>query len=170
MLSLQITNGTNKSSQSLTLSLALCLNSSLTEWAVFWLPAPPTLRHQPLAVLPSRGWRCRRALGCLRFPQLSPLVRQPRDSSRRQKTLCLTRVHLMSVIASAKVNRDKWGQNEVPVLPGVAFLCILAAANCVCMCFSSEVFPMQMEGVRLVVNKGLSNHFQVSQVPFHIIY
>uniref|UniRef100_A0A3B1J0H9 Translocase of outer mitochondrial membrane 40 homolog (yeast) n=1 Tax=Astyanax mexicanus TaxID=7994 RepID=A0A3B1J0H9_ASTMX len=25
-----------------------------------------------------------------------------------------------------------------------------------------EVFPMQMEGVRLVVNKGLSNHFQVS--------
>jgi len=27
-----------------------------------------------------------------------------------------------------------------------------------------EVFPMQMEGVRLVVNKGLSNHFQVSGV------
>lgn len=26
----------------------------------------------------------------------------------------------------------------------------------------SEVFPLQMEGVRLVVNKGLSNHFQVS--------
>ncbi|KAM4600715.1 mitochondrial import receptor subunit TOM40 homolog [Polymixia lowei] len=25
-----------------------------------------------------------------------------------------------------------------------------------------EVFPMQMEGVRLVVNKGLSNHFQIS--------
>ncbi|KAM9723446.1 mitochondrial import receptor subunit TOM40 homolog [Menidia menidia] len=25
-----------------------------------------------------------------------------------------------------------------------------------------EVFPMQMEGVRLMVNKGLSNHFQVS--------
>uniref|UniRef100_A0A3B5LHJ2 Translocase of outer mitochondrial membrane 40 homolog (yeast) n=1 Tax=Xiphophorus couchianus TaxID=32473 RepID=A0A3B5LHJ2_9TELE len=25
-----------------------------------------------------------------------------------------------------------------------------------------EIFPMQMEGVRLVVNKGLSNHFQVS--------
>ncbi|NP_955908.1 mitochondrial import receptor subunit TOM40 homolog isoform X2 [Danio rerio] len=25
-----------------------------------------------------------------------------------------------------------------------------------------EVFPVQMEGVRLVVNKGLSNHFQVS--------
>ncbi|KAK1795417.1 hypothetical protein P4O66_010593 [Electrophorus voltai] len=25
-----------------------------------------------------------------------------------------------------------------------------------------EVFPIQMEGVRLVVNKGLSNHFQVS--------
>ncbi|XP_049607656.1 mitochondrial import receptor subunit TOM40B [Syngnathus scovelli] len=25
-----------------------------------------------------------------------------------------------------------------------------------------DVFPMQMEGVRLVVNKGLSNHFQVS--------
>ncbi|XP_072226900.1 mitochondrial import receptor subunit TOM40B [Leuresthes tenuis] len=25
-----------------------------------------------------------------------------------------------------------------------------------------EVFPMQMEGVRLVVNKGLSNHFQVN--------
>lgn len=30
--------------------------------------------------------------------------------------------------------------------------------------FFSEVFPMQMEGVRLVVNKGLSNHFQVSKV------
>ncbi len=28
----------------------------------------------------------------------------------------------------------------------------------------SEVFPMQMEGVRLTVNKGLSNHFQVSPV------
>lgn len=28
--------------------------------------------------------------------------------------------------------------------------------------FSSEVFPLQMEGVKLVVNKGLSNHFQVS--------
>lgn len=25
-----------------------------------------------------------------------------------------------------------------------------------------EVFPLQMEGMRLVVNKGLSNHFQVS--------
>ncbi|XP_062343267.1 mitochondrial import receptor subunit TOM40B [Osmerus eperlanus] len=25
-----------------------------------------------------------------------------------------------------------------------------------------EVFPMQMEGVRLIVNKGLSNHFQVN--------
>lgn len=25
----------------------------------------------------------------------------------------------------------------------------------------TEVFPLQMEGVRLVVNKGLSNHFQV---------
>lgn len=25
-----------------------------------------------------------------------------------------------------------------------------------------EVFPLQLEGVRLVVNKGLSNHFQVS--------
>jgi len=25
-----------------------------------------------------------------------------------------------------------------------------------------ELFPPQMEGVRLVVNKGLSNHFQVS--------
>lgn len=32
-----------------------------------------------------------------------------------------------------------------------------------CLFFSvSEVFPLQMEGVRLVVNKGLSNHFQVS--------
>ena len=28
--------------------------------------------------------------------------------------------------------------------------------------FVIEVFPLQMEGVRLVVNKGLSNHFQVS--------
>lgn len=28
----------------------------------------------------------------------------------------------------------------------------------------SEVFPMQMEGVRLTVNKGLSNHFQVGPV------
>lgn len=26
----------------------------------------------------------------------------------------------------------------------------------------AEVFPLQMEGVRLLVNKGLSNHFQVS--------
>lgn len=29
------------------------------------------------------------------------------------------------------------------------------------MCSVSEVFPLQMEGVRLVVNKGLSNHFQI---------
>lgn len=28
--------------------------------------------------------------------------------------------------------------------------------------FFLDVFPLQMEGVRLVVNKGLSNHFQVS--------
>lgn len=33
---------------------------------------------------------------------------------------------------------------------------------CCSPCFVSEVFPLQMEGVRLVVNKGLSNHFQVS--------
>lgn len=26
----------------------------------------------------------------------------------------------------------------------------------------SELFPIQMEGVKLTVNKGLSNHFQVS--------
>ncbi len=26
---------------------------------------------------------------------------------------------------------------------------------------------MQMEGVRLIVNKGLSNHFQVSKVSLH---
>lgn len=32
----------------------------------------------------------------------------------------------------------------------------------------SEVFPMQMEGVRLVVNKGLSNHFQVTEVTFYV--
>lgn len=31
-----------------------------------------------------------------------------------------------------------------------------------CLGSVSEVFPLQMEGVRLVVNKGLSNHFQVS--------
>lgn len=31
-----------------------------------------------------------------------------------------------------------------------------------CLCFPVlEVFPLPMEGVRLVVNKGLSNHFQV---------
>lgn len=35
----------------------------------------------------------------------------------------------------------------------------------------SEVFPLQMEGVRLVVNKGLSNHFQVSaNVPLGFPY
>uniref|UniRef100_A0A672K0P1 Mitochondrial import receptor subunit TOM40 homolog n=1 Tax=Sinocyclocheilus grahami TaxID=75366 RepID=A0A672K0P1_SINGR len=32
----------------------------------------------------------------------------------------------------------------------------------------SEVFPVQMEGVRLTVNKALSNHFQVS--PFTLIF
>lgn len=30
------------------------------------------------------------------------------------------------------------------------------------VCSVSEAFPLQMEGVRLVVNKGLSNHFQIS--------
>ena len=45
---------------------------------------------------------------------------------------------------------------------------------CVCVCVRcvrsvttsilsfSELFPIQMEGVKLTVNKGLSNHFQVS--------
>ena len=40
---------------------------------------------------------------------------------------------------------------------------------CVCVCWSVtallshlELFPIQMEGVKLTVNKGLSNHFQVS--------
>lgn len=36
-------------------------------------------------------------------------------------------------------------------------------SNCLMSrCSVSEVFPLQMEGVRLLVNKGLSNHFQVS--------
>lgn len=36
-------------------------------------------------------------------------------------------------------------------------------SNCLMLgCSVSEVFPLQMEGVRLLVNKGLSNHFQVS--------
>lgn len=37
--------------------------------------------------------------------------------------------------------------------------------SCLRVSFSAEVFPMQMEGVRLVVNKGLSNYFQVSCAP-----
>lgn len=33
----------------------------------------------------------------------------------------------------------------------------------------TEVFPLQMEGVRLVVNKGLSNHFQVTLKRTHFV-
>ena len=62
-------------------SPALLLYFSLAEWAVFWLPAPRTPHHLPLAVLlPPLGWRCRQASGCLRSPQL-----YPRDRSRTQK-------------------------------------------------------------------------------------
>lgn len=46
---------------------------------------------------------------------------------------------------------------KVRLTPGVYYVCFLSF---------SEVFPMQMEGVRLVVNKGLSNHFQVSKLTF----
>lgn len=48
---------------------------------------------------------------------------------------------------------------------------VILNSSCICQLFLSfhywnkfcfsEVFPLQMEGVRLVVNKGLSNHFQV---------
>lgn len=46
----------------------------------------------------------------------------------------------------------------------VEALLVLPCLICMCVFLFSEVFPMQMEGVRLVVNKGLSNHFQVCLV------
>lgn len=76
------------------------------EWAVSWLPVPPTLHRRPLAVLPSQGWRCRPALGCLRCP-LSCLPLTPHQgSSRRRRAPCQTRGRSMSATGSAKVNRE----------------------------------------------------------------
>lgn len=40
--------------------------------------------------------------------------------------------------------------------------CLCSAWLVTDLCVCLEVFPLQMEGVRLMVNKGLSNHFQVS--------
>nr|XP_020497947.2 mitochondrial import receptor subunit TOM40 homolog [Labrus bergylta] len=57
-----------------------------------------------------------------------------------------------SVIPEAASGQQQEEENPLPN-PG-------AFDECHRKC--KEVFPMQMEGVRLVVNKGLSNHFQVN--------
>lgn len=54
------------------------------------------------------------------------------------------------------------GEREGPrSLLSSATRCVTCRRVLVC----AEVFPLQMEGVRLLVNKGLSNHFQVGP-PF----
>lgn len=62
---------------------------------------------------------------------------------------------MRSVIANVKVRRD------ASRLRGFFMTCREWVTDAKVFCLS-EVFPLQMEGVRLVVNKGLSNHFQVS--------
>lgn len=49
---------------------------------------------------------------------------------------------------------ELWTGLELPFNLGLGIVSCLGSVP--------EVFPLQMEGVRLVVNKGLSNHFQVS--------
>ncbi|KAM4630507.1 mitochondrial import receptor subunit TOM40B [Polymixia lowei] len=58
------------------------------------------------------------------------------------------------VIPSAGSSSAEQGEAENPLPNPGAF------EECHRKC--KEVFPMQMEGVRLTVNKGLSNHFQVN--------
>lgn len=89
-------------------SLSLCFCPGYSEWAVFWLPAPPTHHHQPRAALLPLAWRCLRALGCLQFPQLYPRLGKPLLSSRSQKMLCPIQGRLTSVIGSAKVRGADW--------------------------------------------------------------
>jgi len=77
----------------------------------------------------------------------------------------------MSAIASAKVIEDgdekrgvtsEASNNETLNGVEVGFILLVSVQPLsASVIFFSEVFPMQMEGVRLFVNKGLSNHFQV---------
>ena len=67
------------------------------------------------------------------------------------------------------------GYRTVAVCVGGTFWTVLLCLSCLPFWFS-EVFPMQMEGVRLIGNKGLSNHFQVSKgqhftvIGIHVIF
>lgn len=76
----------------------LILSSPLTEWAVFWQPAPPT-RLLLVVVLVAQASQCPQYhLYCLQA------MRHP-VSRWRQKALCPTLARLRSATASAKVNR-----------------------------------------------------------------
>lgn len=137
---------------------------SLSAWAVFWLPAPPALHHQPLVVLLALGWRCHQALGCPPCPQLYHRQGMPLGNSWSWRAHCPTQALLTSVIASAKVNNNLTKSPDPQKTAGATWN---NSNHCKASPYLSiEVFPMQMEGVRLVVNKGLSNYFQVSWVYF----
>lgn len=122
-------------------------------WAVSWLPVLPTLLHpSPAVLLLHLVWRCHRVSGCPLCLQSYHQQERTLGSSRRQEPICPTLERLTSVTANAKVNVSfSFCKTKV-------FLNVSNGRF-----FYAEVFPIQMEGVRLTVNKGLSNHFQVSQ-------
>lgn len=122
-------------------------------WAVSWLPVLPTLLHpSPAVLLLHLVWRCHRVSGCPLCLQSYHQQERTLGSSRRQEPICPTLERLTSVTANAKVNVSfSFCKTKV----------FLNVSNS--RFFYAEVFPIQMEGVRLTVNKGLSNHFQVSQ-------
>lgn len=122
-------------------------------WAVSWLPVLPTLLHpSPAVLLLHLVWRCHRVSGCPLCLQSYHQQERTLGSSRRQEPICPTLERLTSVTANAKVNVSfSFCKTKV----------FLNVSNR--RFFYAEVFPIQMEGVRLTVNKGLSNHFQVSQ-------
>lgn len=110
--------------------LSLCFCPGYSEWAVFWLPAPPTHHHQPRAALLPLAWRCLRALGCLQFPQLYPRLGKPLLSSRSQKMLCPIQGRLTSVIGSAKVRgadfKTMFSGEECLFALDLSYLCVFS--------------------------------------------
>lgn len=141
---------------------------SLGLWAVCWLPPPPLLPQQQLEVVKGcQGW-CPSLQGSL-CPQ-SPPSRQHLDLAKRQQIQNLhsrTLAHTRSATANVKVRRVSlydwcWFFIFTQLLRYLSCPCNRWVADVLTVLCVSEVFPLQMEGVRLVVNKGLSNHFQVS--------
>ena len=90
-----------------------------------------------------------------RFPVIFILWLQPANWKNRQ----LVNIHPIGVHSCKRLD------DSPETSAGTFFLNQCRNGVCVVcgVCVCVEVFPMQMEGVRLTVNKGLSNYFQVSQ-------